>query len=209
MANPEQLPPPMTIPSKVTIKKTKTPQDDIEVYAEVLADGTVNDKTVQGDTSFRPEGALSDGKGGNTFFRTPGFSYEKKTGGMEIITKLSGPVEIKGTIKIQTVYGPDAKATMRSGYGRGTTTEDESAGNTSLGFHESCHRSDFLNYLKTTALPAFGGKVGMSRQLYDQSVATFAKAVAKYFTDMDQDSVRRTDEVGYTMSLYKAKGPRP
>jgi hypothetical protein len=207
MATP-QNPPPMTVPSKSTVKKTKTASEDIEVYVEVVADGTVTDTSVQGKTSFDPVGALSDGKGGQMFFRTPGYSYEKK-GGLETITNLSGPVEIKGTIKIQTVYGPSADATKVSGYGRGTTKADMDSGDTSLGFHESCHRGDYLNFLQTKALPTFGGKAGMTRQLYDQAVTAFKAAMAKYFADMKQDSIVKTDEVGYTMSTYKANGPRP
>jgi hypothetical protein len=51
MANPEPNPPPMTVPIKVTIKKTKTALYDIEVSTEILQVVRVNDKTVQGDTS--------------------------------------------------------------------------------------------------------------------------------------------------------------
>jgi hypothetical protein len=116
--------------------------------------------------------------------------------------------QIKGTVKIQTVYGPGARPTQVSGYGRGTTPEDETAGNTSLGFHESCHRKDFLDYLTTKPLPTFSGKVGLTRKQYGQAVSAFGKAIEKYFADMNQESFRRTDEVGYKKSVYNAKGPR-
>ncbi len=208
MANGTQNPPPATVPTKVSIAKRKNPLEDIDVSAEIVADGTSTDPSVQGDTSFQPEGALPDGRGGKSFFQTPGYSYEKQKG-LDVVVRLTGPMMIKGTIKIQTIYGPSASPTQTSGYGRGTTPDDLKAGNTSLGFHESCHRSDYLNYLKTTALPAFGGKVGMSRQQYEQAAAAFAAAMNKYFADMKQDSLRRTDEVGYSMSTYKTKGPRP
>src|SRR5262249_391877 len=152
-------------------------------YAEVIQDGTTNDET---HTSSDWEGALSDDKGNTIVSRTPTYDWDKK-GGLEVITKLKGPVEIKATVKIQTVYGPGASPEQLSGSGRGTTPEDEKAGNTSLGFHESCHRKDYLDYLKTKALPAFGGKVGMTRTQYEQAVAAFSKAIAKYIADMIQD----------------------
>lgn len=208
MGAPQQKPPPPTVPSKVVVKKLKSAQLDIEVYAQVLPDGTSKDPAVDGETSFNPQGALSDGKGGKLFYQTPGYSWQKK-GGQEIVTKLSGPVEIKGTVEIKTVYGPGKSPTSRSQYGRGTTPEDEKAGNTSLGFHESCHRSDYLSYLKTKPLPIFTGKPGISRPLYDQAAHAFGKAIGKYFTDMEQDSFERTDEVGYTKSVYKKKGAHP
>lgn len=195
--------PPKTVPSKITIKKVKTTQTDIEVYAEVLRD-TTNSSIKGGDTTFNPVGALA---GGNVF-SIPAYSWVQK-GGLKIIKKLNGPLEIKGTIKIQTSYGPKANPAHRSAYGRGTTPEDEESGNTSLGFHESCHRSDYLSYLKSQAFPTFGGKVGMTERQYKQAANSFVKSMEKYFEEMNKNSDRRTDEVGYKKSMYKTKGPRP
>jgi hypothetical protein len=203
-----QNPPPKTVPGKQNIRRVKSAREDIDVSAEVLADGTTGDSTVQGETEYQPEGLVSDGQGGTAVFRTPGYSFENRKG-LEVITALGGPVEVKFVVKIQTVYGPDADATQTSAYGRGTTPADEKAGDISLGFHESCHRTDYLNYLRTKALPTFGGKIGMTRTQYEQSAAAFGRAMEKYFTDMGQDSERRTDEVGYKKSVYHANGPRP
>jgi hypothetical protein len=203
-----QQKPPATVPGKTTIKKSKTAQLDIDVAAEIIADGTSTDKSVVGHTSFTSDGAWPDGSGGTVFFQVPGYSLTQK-GALTVIDKLNGPVEIKGVVKIQTVYGPGATATQDSAYGRGTTTEDEAAGNTTLGFHESCHRADYLTYLKTKAMPTFGGKVGQTEQQYGAAITTLSNAIAKYFTDMDTDSFQRTDEVGYKSSTYDANGPRP
>ena len=207
MSAPKQNPP-ATVPGKTTIKKSKTAQLDVDVAAEILADGTSTDASVVGHTSYTADGAWPDGSGGTVFFQVPGYSLTQK-GALEVIDKLNGPVEIKGIVKILTVYGPNASATQDSAYGRGTTPPDESAGNITLGFHESCHRADFLTYLKTKALPVFGGKVGQTAQQYDLAIATFGTAVDKYFADMDKDSFLRTDEVGYKSSTYDANGPRP
>jgi hypothetical protein len=106
------------------------------------------------------------------------------------------------------VYGPDGKATDRSDYGRGTTKQDESAGNTSLGFHESCHQADFLAYLKNTALPEFTGRVDMTVADFKAAQQEFGDAINRFFTDMDEESFKKTDEVGYKYSTYEAKGPR-
>lgn len=202
----KQKPPPKTIPSKVVIKKIKNPQMDIEVYAEVLSDKTDNTIT-GGKTSIEGVGMISDGKGKTFFSTTPGYSWEIK-GGRKIITKLNGRVEIKGTFKIQTAYSPKAKPTDTSAYGRGTTPGDERVGNTSLGFHETCHRDDYLRYLKNNSLPTFGGRVGMTEQQYNQAVQSFNKAMTKWSTNMDKDSEGSTDEVGYKKSTYDTKGPR-
>ena len=79
----------------------------------------------------------------------------------------------------------------------GTTVQDESAGNTSLGFHESCHREDFLTYLKTKPLPTFGGRAGITEQQYHLEAQKFGRAFQKYFGDMEAYSHAQSDEVGY------------
>jgi hypothetical protein len=203
MNNAKQKPPPKTTLRKIVIKKSKTPQMDIDVHAEVLAD-TKNTKITGGETSFRPVGKLS----GNKLYSTPGYSWMKKAGA-KIVSKLSGPAEIKGTIKIQTAYNPKANPADKSEYGRGTTPEDEKSGNTSLGFHEYCHRNDYITYLQTKDFPTFTGKVGMTEHQYKQSLKSFVQAMDNYFKEMEKYSYRLTDEVGYKKSTFKSKGSRP
>jgi hypothetical protein len=201
-------PPPKTVPSKIDVKKDKTDTQDTDVTAEILQDGTTNDDSIQGLTSFESVGALADANGNSMFSQTPTYSWESK-GGRDVVTQVNGLAEIKGNITIQTVYGSGANASQTSAYGRGTTPDDEAAGDTSLGFHESCHRNDYLNFLRTNLLPVFGGKVGQTRAQFDAATTAFTAAVSKYFVDMKKDSVQRTDEVGYKLSTFKAKGPRP
>lgn len=195
-------PPPKTTPGKVAIRNSKTPQLEIDVKADVLAD-TKSAKIKGGETTFLPVGKLS---GGN-LYTTPSYSWIRK-GGLKTVNKISGPVQIKGTVRIQTAYGPKANPADRSAYGRGTTPEDERTGNTSLGFHEACHRSDYIKYLKTKAFPVFSGKVGMTEQQYKQAQTSFVKSMSAYFKEMEIYSQRLTDEVGYKKSTFKAKGPR-
>src|SRR5207249_4387630 len=77
------------------------------------------------------------------------------------IASLEGKFEVKGAITIQTAYGPGAKPNDTSGYGRGTTDADLANGDVTLGFHESCHRADFLAYAHAHPLPEFTVTVGM------------------------------------------------
>ena len=203
----KQKPPPKTVIGKAIIKNTRNSQMIVEIYVDILPDK--KDSTIKGaHTSFKPIGKLPDGHGGTHFYKTPGYSWVNK-GRLKIIKSLEGLVEVKGTIKIQTVYAPSASSTVQSAYGRGTTPEDESVGNTSLGFHESCHRNDYLKYLKNTAIPTFSGRVGMTEQQYTQAATLFNTAINKYFDDMGGFSIRNTDEVGYKKSTYKTKGERP
>jgi hypothetical protein len=48
----------------------------------------------------------------------------------------------------------------------------------------------------------------MTRKQYAQAVAAFGTAIDTYFKDMNQESFKRTDEVGYKKSTYNANGPR-
>jgi len=194
-----QKPPPKTVTSKTVIKKITNTKMDIEIHAEVLRDVTKSG-IVGGETAYETV-ALP---GRTAISSIPSYDWNQ-TRGLKIITKLNGPVEIKTTIKIQTSYGPKAKPEHLSAYGKGTTPEDKRTGNTSLGFHEACHRNDFLKYLKIKPLPTFSGKTGITPQQYKRAAESFIKAVDKYFSDMNKYSERRTDEVGYKKSTYKAK----
>ena len=183
--------PPVTTPrtKPVVVRKSKT--EDIDVKVEVLADATSSDSSLQGaKTEFDSNGVT---------FTTPSYRHMSK-GGKNIVTEISGVFELKGIIFIQTTYGPGAKPTDRSLYGRGTTTGDKKNGNTSLGFHEFCHQEDFLRFLDSNALPTFSGRVGQTVSAFKKATELLEKAVKKYWREMNKFSERRTDEVGYKKS---------
>src|SRR2546423_8402941 len=105
-------PPPATVPSRDVVLKRITNEQDIQVYVEVFAD-TRNSglRTGSAKTSFNSTGVS---------FSIPGYESSNNK-----VTKFRGKFKIQGTVKIQTAYGPGAKPGDISGYGRGTTTEDE------------------------------------------------------------------------------------
>lgn len=188
-------PPPKTVPSISTLKSKTTSKVEINIKAQVLADGTSgNIDAKSAKTSVNSTGV---------HWNAPRYTSQEQ-GGKKIITSLSGKFKFKGTITIQTMYGTKAKKTDISLYGRGTTKDDKKKGNVSLGFHESCHQKDFLNYLKNKPFPKFEVKVGMTTTDYDKAVAEFKTAFNKYMNDMDAESKKSTDEVGYTLSKCKA-----
>jgi len=77
---------------------------------------------------------------------------------------------------------------------------------TTLGFHESCHRADYLQYLRSNPLPAFSGRVGQRVSDFTSASERFNTAWEAYFPAMDAYSKQRTDEIGYTLSQCKADG---
>ena len=93
------------------------------------------------------------------------------------------------TIKIQTTYASKAQSWQPSAYGRGTTDADKAAGNTTLGFHESCHRRDYIGYLEEHPLPTYS---------QDRGEQDFNTAIQSYIDDMETDSLNKTDETGTT-----------
>ena len=100
-----QKPPPITTPvtKPVAVRNSKT--EDINVNVEVLADNKSSDSSLQGaKTKFDSTGVT---------FVTPGYMYMPK-GGKKIVTEITGVFELKGTIFIQTTYGPGSKPTDRS-----------------------------------------------------------------------------------------------
>lgn len=107
------------------------------------------------------------------------------------------------TVDIQTQYGADPEAD--AAYGRGTTVDDISKGNVTLGFHESCHRQDLLDYLRNKPIPTLNAKVGDKKADVDKAIAAYAKAWPVYFATARSESKTKTDETGDpTLSAYKA-----
>src|SRR5262249_24470622 len=100
------------------------------------------------------------------------------------------------TVSIRTRYNSSSSPTGKSAYGRGTTDQDKKDRNTSLGFHESCHRQDYLDFLKKTPLPKFTGRVGMTIAQWEKAVDDYNKAVLSYQDKGDAFTEQNTDEVG-------------
>jgi hypothetical protein len=162
---------------------------DVHVEAEIVADGGAA-PSVGAETSF---------KGGGQFTSPKATTADKK------VTSFTSKFTWKGTIRIQTAYASNADSNHVSCYGRGTTDEDVKARTITLGFHESCHRDDYERYLAANALPdppKFA--VGMTIDEYKQAHAGFDSAIKAYFAKMASESIARTDEVGFPLSMRKA-----
>ena len=190
-------PPPVTQTSRSTVKKEASAGVDIDVAVEVVAD--VVDATVSAGT------AVTSFQNGVRFV-TPATEWVNRDG-KKIVSKLTSPFSLKGIISVQTRYGRGAMAHQPSAYGRGTLDEDTKVGNTTLGFHESCHRVDFLAYLAANLLPTFEGKAGMTTDEYERSVKALKTRLNDYFAQMEKQSDSNTDEVGYKKSEFKKFGP--
>jgi hypothetical protein len=199
--------PPQTKAQSFQLIKLRTPHLEIDIKVEVLPDGRTNEEGRTGKAvtvarrigSIGPQGAFDD---------TPTLLTTKR-GKEEIVVGVQQRARVKGVIQIQTLYGPNSKPEGNSAYGRGTTAQDRFAGNTTLGFHESCHRQDFLDYLRSTPFPQHPGKLGLTRAAYIAAHRRFEAAVADYFKRMNEASHLVTDETGYKKSTFKAQGRQP
>jgi hypothetical protein len=97
---------------------------------------------------------------------------------------------------VHTIWGPQTVITDRSGYGRGTTSEDVAAGNTSIRFHESRHAQNWFDYLGTHSIPQFTGRVGMTEDQFRQARRDLEAAVQRYTREAQEWSHQVTDCVG-------------
>jgi hypothetical protein len=186
-----KTPPATNARSLGTLKSVQNDLMDVEVDAEIVADGTQGSSGAE--TTFR----------GGQVTSSPG--YDADAHGK--ITRFSGKFTWKGTVVIQTAYGPGAAPDQVSCYGRGTTAEDLRDGNVTLGFHESCHRDDYAGYLKANSLPDPPAmSIGMKAKDYDAATADFGKALKAYFKAMKDDSIATTDEVGHKRSTWQRTG---
>jgi hypothetical protein len=163
---------------------------DIELDAMLLADSGGGTKTTETLPRFPVPAA-------------PGYGRDKEGK----ITSFTGKLIWRGTITIQTLYAAGAKPKDGSCYGRGTTDADVASRDITLGFHESRHRQDYIDYLRTHPLPKPPSLVlGMKASDYEVTRKAFIDAVSAYQRDMKQVSVQNTDEVGHRLSARKASG---
>jgi hypothetical protein len=159
-------PPPKTTTLDTVLATQSGPEVNMEVHMLVLVD-QMNDDTVPSKASAETRILLSPG-----LERIEGAEWETMNGK---ITKVTKKLIVRGTFSIQTSYRPGADPNHDSKYGRGTTAADKASGNVTLGFHESCHRDEYIAYLTSTPFPKFNGKIGMSEKEF--------KAASKEFND--------------------------
>lgn len=162
---------------------------DVLIDAKVLEDGTSGEGT---HTEFNEIPLTAPG-------------YDTDSAGK--ITKFKGLFVWKGTIRIQTLYGSGEEPSTVSCYGRGTTEEDIKKRDITLGFHEHCHREDYVGYLATNSLPEPPElEIGMSAKDYEDQVKKFKKGVTDYWASMKKQTIATTDEVGHKKSVALKTG---
>lgn len=184
-------PPPQTQARSLgSLKSVQSSVVDVEIEGKVLADDTGGPANAA-HTGFDVPRTSS-----------PGYSHADGK-----VTQINGKFTWKGTLSIQTRYGTGATASSLSCYGRGTTTQDIASRDITLGFHESCHRSDLVNYLSANPLPDPPAlSVGMTTKDYDAAVKKFGTDLKAYRDAMESDSKSKTDEVGRRLSEVPSKG---
>lgn len=126
---------------------------------------------------------LEESEGGATYV------HDKGTG------KVLSVNVVPWKVTIQTCYGT-GDADADAAYGRGTTEDDVKAGRVTLGFHESCHRDDFIAYLQQHTPPAFADMVGKSKGDADNEITRYKAACKAYFEAARKHSEQVTDETG-------------
>jgi hypothetical protein len=104
-------------------------------------------------------------------------------------------------LTIQTFYGPESSASVTSGYGRGTTTEDLAGAKVdprsrTLGFHEGSHGLDFVRYLRANPPPAYPLRVGMPVKEVGPAIEAWKAKWTAYVQALEAASEASTDMVG-------------
>lgn len=102
------------------------------------------------------------------------------------------------TLQIRTNYGQSS--TDQSAYGRGTTSQDVSSGDTTLDFHESRHGALALDYINTHTIPSLIINPGMTRARVRQLVHNFSRELRHYNNTLDYLEIRDVDCVGIPMN---------
>ncbi len=197
----ERNPPPKTVPGKQSIKKVR-PSFDLDVTLEILADdlaGTISGaKTELNGSRVTLSGISYD------IDPAPGQTEPKPT---DKVTALTGKATISGTATIQVIYGTTGNVRVKpeeeAAWGRGTTSGGAAAKDITVGFHESCHRDDYIAHL-TANLPiqSTSFRVGMTVAQFDAEVERTGAAINSRCKAAETASRAKTDETGTTMSDY-------
>lgn len=187
------------------LQKITTP---VDIDTPVDAAGAAHPNINGFDVSVLPDTTSQDEKYRNQAYTGLGMDFQPaiptatqdKNGTITSITAAQGI-----SVTIQTTYGPGTDPSGSSAYGRGTTAEDVSAGNTSLRFHEGNHGLDFLKYLREHPAPRFGGQVGMTLDQWQKAQDQFQSDVKAYYADVIRFSVQRTECPGKPITPAVAK----
>ena len=174
--------PPKTKTDIFDVKREQTQRSDILVKGKVLSDGRDPNLGKRAVTRLDPSGLVAQ-------YPTPYIE-----GGL--VTKEVGKFTLKGTVTIQIVYDTNGGPKDPANWGRGTTKEDIKNGDTTAGFHESCHLADYVNWLKTKPLPVFKPNLPISENAYRKACDQFDEDLEKYFEKAESFSEENTDEVG-------------
>ncbi|MCX6250194.1 MAG: DUF4157 domain-containing protein [Bacteroidetes bacterium] len=135
-----------------------------------------------------------------------GRNYKWQSNSKNIINKLTadtdnGIVAINPTsfdVIIQTKYHDNPND--ESGYGKGTEESDKTEKTTTLRVHEGKHGTDYIDFISKNPFP-----VDISNGVVDVLTVAEMKKAEKYISDISKDTVKLTDQVGFTMNEYLKK----
>lgn len=178
-----------TLKVKKTINKVvnqKVVSTVVDVTISILADQLDDASITKGKATTGPDPSQVE-------LKFPIASTDNATGK---ISSETGKTTYQGTITIRTNYRPGANKNKKSAYGRGTTKNDVSNGDVTMGFHEKCHRSDFFEWYTKKDFPAFEGHVGMSIKDYQDAQQAVVDAWGAFQKTASQNTYDLTDDVG-------------
>ena len=202
----ERNPPPKTVPGQQSVKKV-LPSFDLDVTIDILADNSAGTGA----------GAKTELNGSKVLLS--GISYEinpapgqTDTKPTDKVTVLTGKAKISGTATIQVVYGTTGgvrvKPEEEASWGRGTTAGDAATKDITVGFHEACHRDDYISYLKANQpIQSASYRIGMTVAQFEAESDRIAAAIDSWFKAAETASRTKTDEVGTTMTEYVKNHP--
>lgn len=202
----DRNPPPATVPGTQPLKKVR-PTFELDMTIEILAD----------DNAGTISGARTELKDSNVDVAGPDFKLngpedQKVPKPTDKVTAIAGKTRITGTLTIQVVYGTAGNLRVdpkeEAAWGRGTTATDAAAKNITVGFHESCHRDDYIAYLTANSpIQSANFRVGMTYAEYQAEQGRIVKALGDWTLAAETASRAKTDEVGTTMSGYLKAHP--
>jgi Domain of unknown function (DUF4157) len=131
--------------------------------------------------------------------------------GRRTITAFTGPPT--PTLSLATTYIRGTDTTATSGYGRGTTAEDQAGARVttesdSLAFHESRHSQAVLDFVRANRPPSFTGHVGDTTTVFNTAINQWHTAATSYSTRLGAADTSQVHCVGFTIDQFNLANAR-
>ena len=136
--------------------------------------------------------------------------FRRTRAGTSLVSMTGPPTPV---VTLLTSYIRGENTGQTSGYGRGTTSQDQAGAKVtpasgSVAFHESRHSQAVLDFLRSNPPPTFAGKIGDTVAQFDAAMNQWKAAAVAYSARLEKVDSAQVHCVGFTVDEFNTKHPQ-